>query len=167
MASWPSDATRLSTTPARSTAGSRVAKPWTTAATEPAMASASTTRSTGATRMRATSRGGRGCAVGGAVEHAHDAFDDQHVGALPGAGGERSDGGGAAEPGVEVPWRPAAGQGVVAGVDEVGADLGGGRAVPGGLQRGQEAGRHRGLADAGVGTGDDEPGPEDRHDAGR
>ena len=112
-------------------------------------------------------RGGRGRAVRSAVEQAHDPLDDQHVGALPGTGGEWSDGGGAAEPGIEVARRSAAGEGVVAGVDEVGADLGGGGAVPRGPERGQEAGRHRGLADSRVGTGDDEPGSENRHDAGR
>jgi hypothetical protein len=111
-------------------------------------------------------RGGRGRAVRSAVEQAHDPLDHQHVGALR-TSGEWSDGGGAAEPGVEVARRSAAGEGVVAGVDEVGAHLGGGGVVPGGPERGQEAGRHRGLADSRVGTGDDEPGSENRHDAGR
>ena len=54
ITSCPSLPTRLSITPATRTPGSNVAKPWTTAATEPLMAEASTTSTTGAPRSLAT-----------------------------------------------------------------------------------------------------------------
>jgi hypothetical protein len=108
--------------------------------------------------------GGGRRVVGGAVEQAHDPFDDEQVGALGGAGGEWADGVGAAQPGVEVAGRSTAGEGVVAGVDEIGADLGGGGAVPGGPEGSEEAGGGGGLADAGVGARDDDSGSERRHE---
>ena len=124
------------------------------------MAEASTTSRTGASSSRATSAVDDRGAVAGAVEQAHHAFDDQQVAARAGPGGQGRHGLGPAEPGVEVAGRAARGQGVVAGVDEVGADLGGGRAVAGRREGGHQPGGDRGLAHSGVGAGHHQPGTE-------
>ena len=74
--------TRLSTTPATRTAGSKVAKPWTRAATDWLMADASTTSSDRRVEQQRHVRGRRRGAVGRAVEQPHHPFDDQEVGAV-------------------------------------------------------------------------------------
>jgi hypothetical protein len=113
-------------------------------------------RAEGAGHIRG--RGGR--AVRGAVEEAHDALDDQQVGGRARPGGQRPEGVGAAHPGVEVAGRPPAGQGVVAGVDEVGAHLGGRGAQPGPPQGGDQPRGHGRLAHTRMGAGDHDPGAE-------
>ena len=150
--SWPSDATRLSTTPPMRTVGSRVAKPCTTAATDDDCDGGVDHQHDGGVEGAGDVGGRRGRPVGRPVEQPHDPLDHQQVGAGRGPGGQGADGVEAAQPGVEVAGRASAGEGVVAGIDEVGADLGRRRPVPGGPQGGQQAGGHRGLARPGMGA---------------
>src|SRR5262249_8107633 len=89
--------------------------------------------------------------------------DDEHVGAQRGLGGERRHPFLAADPRVEVARRPPGGEGVVAGVDEVGPDLRGRDAHPAPLQRRHQARRDRGRADAGARPGHGDAGPEPAH----
>ncbi|HVF73925.1 MAG TPA: hypothetical protein VM938_02655 [Acidimicrobiales bacterium] len=111
-------------------------------------------------------RGAGGSAVvGGTVEEAHDALDHQHVGVRCGTGGERGDGVGAADPGIEVAARSAGGQAVVAGVDEVGADLGGRHPEPPSAQGGHEPGGDRRLAHSRRRARHHEPGDVERQNS--
>ena len=158
--SWAGDPTWLRTMPPRRTDGSKVAKPWTSAATEADMAAGVDHQ-----HHRGVEESGhvgrrRRRPVGCAVEEAHHPFDDEHVGPGRRPAGQRRDPLGAAQPGVEVAGRPPTGQGVVAGIDEVGPDLGSRRPVPGVAQGGQEPGGDRGLSHPGVGAGYHQAGPE-------
>jgi hypothetical protein len=96
------------------------------------------------------------------VEQSHHAFDDEHVGAAPGARRERRDRVGSTEPWVEVAGRAVARERVVAGVDEVGADLGAGGAHAAAGEGGEQPRGDGRLPDAGRHAGDDQPGPEQR-----
>src|SRR5439155_23249618 len=101
--------------------------------------------------------------VGRAVEQAHYALDDENVGAVGSARSKRADGLATAQPRVEVAAGPPRREGVIAGVDEVGPDLGGGNTHAAARERGHQPGGDGGLADAGVRARDDEAGPEARH----
>ena len=151
--SWPSDPTRLRTTPATRTAGSNPAKPATSAATEPDMALASTTSTTGASSRRATSAVDDGVPSDDPSNRPITPSTTSRSAPAAARAASGDDGVGAAQPGVEVAGRPAAGQGVVAGVDEVGPDLGRRRPVPGPPQRGEQPGGHGRLPDARVRAG--------------
>src|SRR5262249_18683376 len=108
--------------------------------------------------------GGRGVAgLGRPVEQAHHALDHEHVCAMCCFGGKRCDPMLAADPRVEVAGGAPGGEGVVAGIDEVGADLGRGHARPTPAQRRHQPGGDRGLADARMRAGDDDARPEPGH----
>ncbi len=102
-----------------------------------------------------------------AVEQTHHALDDGYLGGPgPGAGPvqqQRDDLVLALQVRVQVPRRPAGGEGVVAGVDVIRSDL-----VPGDLeapvpQRRHQAGRHRRLPLTGRGRRDHQAGEFVRH----
>ena len=117
-------------------------------------------------------RGRRGGPVSGPVEETHDAFDDEQVGARRGPGGQWRHRVGPAQPRIEVSRWPSARQGVVPGIDEIGADLGRGRAMAPPAQGGQQPGGHGCLAHTRVGAGNHQPGAEGggrhrRHGSGR
>ena len=61
--------------------------------------------------------------VGRPVEESHDALHHQEIGSGRGPAGQGADGVETAQPGVEVAGRTSAGEGVVAGIDEVRAHL--------------------------------------------
>ena len=91
---------------------------------------------------------------GGAVVKAHHPLDHGHLSVLRAVAEQRCDQLRPGQEGVEVAPGPAAGERVVAGVDEVGADLEAGGPHAATAQCGQYAGGHRGLAGAGAGAGD-------------
>ena len=124
------------------------------------MADASTTSTTGASRRRATSAVDEAVPSLAPSKRPMTPFHHEQSAPAAGPGRQGGDGVGAAQPGVEVAGRAAGGQGVIAGIDEVGADLGRGRAVAGPAQGGDQPGRHGRLAHPGVGAGDDQAGTE-------
>ncbi len=95
------------------------------------------------------------------VEQAHHPFDDGDVGAVGAVGEQGADAFLAAEHGVEVAPGAAGGQGVVARVDVVRADLVRGDPQAAGGQGGHQPGRHGGLARAAGRGRDQQPGQDD------
>ena len=79
------------------------------------------------------------------VEQPHHAFDDRHLGARRAVPEQRRDPVLADQHRVQVPARPPGGQGVVAGVDVVGADLERRHGGTAPAQRGRQPGRDRRL----------------------
>ena len=152
--SWRAEPTRLRMTPAiPHTAVSRVENPCSTAAMVWLWPRASTTSTTGAPSSVGHLRGGPGRrgdgrVVDAAVEQAHHALDHGDVG-VPGAVPvQRADQSSPTRP-VQVTARDARGQGVIAGVDEVGADLERRHPVTGLPQRADQTRCDRGLSAAG------------------
>ena len=141
------------------TDGSNAARPATTAACVRDACEMSTTSSTGDAGQGGDVRGG--CFPGGtesAVEQAHHAFDDGDVRRSRAVQQQRDDAVFADEERVEVAARAAGGQGVVAGVDEVGSDLVAGYRHAARDQGGHQSGCDSGLSVPGRGRGDDEAG---------
>jgi hypothetical protein len=97
--------------------------------------------------------GGRAGRAVGAVEQAHDAFDQQEVGG--GIAEDAGDGAGAHGPGVEIRASAGAGDLVEARVDVVGADFSRGHGTAG-CEGAQEGEGHDSLARARGGSRDDE-----------
>ena len=119
----------------------------------------STTSTTGV-RVSGGDVRGRGEAVATdlPVVQAHHALDDGEVGAGGAVQQQRHEAVLADEVRVEVAAGAAGGERVVAGVDVVGADLVAADGVAGAGERGHQPGGDGGLAVAGGGRGDDEPG---------
>ena len=108
---------------------------------------ASTTSTTGRVEQRGDVGGRRRRAVGGAVEQAHHPLDDQEVGARRRPGRRAGRWRRPRTSRVEVAARAAGGQGVVAGVDEVGArPWPSATATPRRAKRRHQPGGDRGLA---------------------
>ena len=99
--------------------------------------------------------GGRAGAVGGAVEQAHDALDDQEVGVLFRQPGQRFR---PHRPGVEVDAGAAAGRRVEHRVDIIGADLAGGHGDAGPAEMAEQRQHRDGLAAARSRGGEDQAG---------
>ena len=141
------------------TFGSNAANPAIMAAWVRDACEMSTTSSTGDARQRGNVRGR--CFPGRtqpAVEKAHHAFDHRHVGRSCAVQQQRNDAVLADQERVQVAARPTGGQGVVAGVDEVGPHLVTGyRHAPSG-QSGHQSGCHRGFSVARCRRGDDDAG---------
>src|SRR5690348_2292041 len=104
--------------------------------------------------------GGRRLAGGteSAVEKPHHTFDDGDVGLSGAMQQQRHDALFADQKWVEVAARPAGGQGVVAGIDEVGSHLVAGYRQAARDQGGHQSGCDSGLSVAGCGRGDDDAG---------
>ena len=160
---WPSDPTRLSTTPPIRTRGSKRGEPVHHRRHRPRHRAGVDHQHHGRVEQPGDIGRRRCRAVGGSVEQPHHALDDEHVGARAGARGQGDRGVDSTDPGIEVPWWPVAGEGVVAGVDEVRPDLGRGDTVSRAAQRDEQPRGHGGLADARVRAGDDEAGSEQGH----
>jgi len=94
--------------------------------------------------------------AGSAIEQAHDAFDDEDLGAGASMRGQGVEQQPWHRPGIEIDARGAGGRGVERRIDVIGAGLcrAHGDAAP--RQRRQRRERHRRLAGAGVWRGDDE-----------
>ena len=117
-------------------------------------------------------RGGDLCgrrrgAVGGTVEKTHHPFDDEQIFSRSRPGSHRRDPVEPAHPGVDVAGRRTRGQGVVAGVDVVGTDLGGTDAHASRGESGHQTGGDGGLAYTRMGSGDDNAGRQGTGDHGR
>ena len=103
-------------------------------------------------------RARRPCVIDPAVEQPHDALDDGDVGARAAVPVQRTDQLLADQHRVEVAAGPARGQRVVAGIDEVRADLERRDPVSGPPQRAHQTRCHRGLSAARRRRGDDHGG---------
>ena len=121
--------TRLRITPAMRTAGSCAAKPRTTAAADCDCPDTSSTSSTGRPKCAARSAvAPRRPAAPGAVEQAHDAFDDENVRAGCGLRGQRVEQRARHRPAVEIDARRAGRRGMERRIDIVRPGLGGAHA---------------------------------------